>query len=414
MSASVHSARFVARQAVVVLLMFAFSVMSYFDRTIMSIAGPTMMKEFSLTPTQMGTVYSAFVLSYALLMIPGGRLVDILGPRVTLFLMGLGAGILTALTAASSKAALGAVVGALPALLFVRLSLGAVTAPLYPACARMSRNWIPFIYQGRVQGVIIGGSSFGAALSPVIFTHLMQSYGWEISFIVAGLFTAAGALFWVATVTDYPSKRQLTMTSTVPRPALLWNRNLLLITFTYLTLGYYEGIFFYWIYYYFGQVRKIDATSSAKATTVLFLAMGIMMPLGGWVSDRLTQRFGPSVGRRLVPISALALCGTLLIAGTLMTGTAAAIGTLSLAIGFAACCEGPLWAAVIETSGESVGVASGVLNTGGNAGGFLGPLVTPWVASLAGWSWGLYTGTIMIIFGIIACWFFNPTPSRQE
>ena len=40
-------------------LMVGFSVMSYFDRTIMSIAGPAIIREFKLSETEMGTVYSA-------------------------------------------------------------------------------------------------------------------------------------------------------------------------------------------------------------------------------------------------------------------------------------------------------------------------------------------------------------------
>ena len=40
----------------VVVLMIACSVMSYFDRTIMSIAGPQIMEEFDLSATQMGSV----------------------------------------------------------------------------------------------------------------------------------------------------------------------------------------------------------------------------------------------------------------------------------------------------------------------------------------------------------------------
>jgi ACS family glucarate transporter-like MFS transporter len=56
--------------------MVLFSVMSYFDRTIMSIAGPGMIHDFGLSDTQMGSVYSAFLLGYALMMIPGGRLAD--------------------------------------------------------------------------------------------------------------------------------------------------------------------------------------------------------------------------------------------------------------------------------------------------------------------------------------------------
>ena len=40
-------------QIVVIILMIACSLMSYFDRTIMSIAGPQIMKEFDLSATQM-------------------------------------------------------------------------------------------------------------------------------------------------------------------------------------------------------------------------------------------------------------------------------------------------------------------------------------------------------------------------
>ena len=80
---------FSREQTIVVALLIAFSVMSYFDRTIMSIAGPQIMQEFALSATQMGSVYSAFTLSYAVMMIPAGRLTDRLGPRLTLLVMGL-------------------------------------------------------------------------------------------------------------------------------------------------------------------------------------------------------------------------------------------------------------------------------------------------------------------------------------
>ena len=69
-----RSLAFVQRN--IVALMVLLSVMSYFDRTIMSIAGPGMIHDFGLSETQMGSVYSAFLLGYALMMIPGGRLAD--------------------------------------------------------------------------------------------------------------------------------------------------------------------------------------------------------------------------------------------------------------------------------------------------------------------------------------------------
>jgi MFS transporter, ACS family, glucarate transporter len=57
------------------------------------------MSEAHVTETQMGTIYSAFTLGYALGMIPGGRFVDRFGPRRVLTFMGFGAGVFTGLTA---------------------------------------------------------------------------------------------------------------------------------------------------------------------------------------------------------------------------------------------------------------------------------------------------------------------------
>ena len=50
-------------QARMVALMFALSAMNYFDRVVMSIAGPGVMKDFGISETGMGTIYSAFLLS---------------------------------------------------------------------------------------------------------------------------------------------------------------------------------------------------------------------------------------------------------------------------------------------------------------------------------------------------------------
>src|SRR5437773_6555348 len=101
-----HGVDFWTKQALLVALMFALSVISYFDRTIMSIAGPEIIKEFGIQPTQMGWVYSSFVLGYAIFMIPGGSLADRLGPGNTLALMGLASALFTALTPLGAHPAL--------------------------------------------------------------------------------------------------------------------------------------------------------------------------------------------------------------------------------------------------------------------------------------------------------------------
>ncbi len=104
-------------QWVTVSLMIALSCLSYFNRTIMSIAGPTVMKEFSISPADMGTVYSAFLLSYTILMSAGGWIADRFGQRAVLAVTGFGAARLTGLTSICGNPGLGALLGVLPAFL---------------------------------------------------------------------------------------------------------------------------------------------------------------------------------------------------------------------------------------------------------------------------------------------------------
>jgi ACS family glucarate transporter-like MFS transporter len=393
--------------------MFAFSVMSYFDRTIMSIAGPRIMTEFGIAPTQMGSIYSAFILGYFLFMIPGGQMADRLGPRATLGLMGLAAALFTGLTALGGKPGLGAYIGVIPAFIAIRFCMGVGTAPLYPACGRMGMHWIPGIHQARVQALIIAGSSLGSAVSPVVFSWLMTKFLWRDSFWVAAGATAALAVVWVSYARDFPPHRVAPApVARKPHPeswfTLMADRNLALLTVAYFTKGYFDFIFFYWIYYYFGEVRHMGFSQSARYTTGLFLTMMVMMPLGGWISDGLTAAYGPSVGRRMVSATALTLAGLLLFVGTKTPGNISTVTLLSLAIGFAACCEGPFWSLAIDIGGPRVGAACGILNFGGNLGGFFAPILTPYIASRAGWSWGLHTGSLIVIVGVIACYLIDP------
>src|SRR2546428_593596 len=164
-------------QASVVALMVAFSLMSYFDRTIMSIAAPGIMKEFSLSETEMGWVFTAFLMSYAAMNLPGGHLADRFGPRLVLTFMGLGAALFTALTALGGRPGLGSYLGIVPAFVAIRFAMGICTGPLYPSCARTFANWIPSTRHARVQGFIAAGAGLGGATSPLLFSWIYSYLG---------------------------------------------------------------------------------------------------------------------------------------------------------------------------------------------------------------------------------------------
>jgi MFS family permease len=404
----------IAKRYGIVVLMVLLSIMSYFDRTIMTIVGPAIVKEFSLSETQMGAVYSAFLLTYALLLIPGGQLADRFGPRVILTFSALGAALFTGLTALGGSPGLGTYLGIVPSFLAIRLGLGVFTAPLYPACAKMNANWVPLTQRARVWGWIACGAGIGGAVSPILFSGMIERYGWRTAFWMAGFATAAVGIVWYLYVRDYPPQRtdliETKIESPPPTPwkKLLTNRDLALLTISYAAVAYFEYIFFYWLYYYYGQIRHMGTSQTAAYTTAVWLAWVVMTPIGGWVSDRMAAVYGPARGRRIVPIIGLTLSGILLCVGLNLTQPLAIATLMCLSLGFASSSDGSYWASAITVGGEHVGAAGGILNAGGNVGGFLAPVLTAYLASRVGWTWALYGGAFMVMVGVIS-WFFIGT-----
>jgi MFS family permease len=234
-----------------------------------------------------------------------------------------------------------------------------------------------------------------------------------MSFMLAGIATAVFGLIWFMYVHDYPPgvapPKPAAARERAPWKALLTDKNVLLLTFGFAVLGYFEYIFFYWIYYYLGEIRHLGASQSARYTTALFLVWVLMMPLGGLICDRLMSRFGRKLGLRITAVMSLSLGAGLLFAGVNATETLTAVALMSLALGFAGIADVTYWTSGIEVAGSQVGVVGGILNTGANAGGALAPIMTPWIASFAGWSWGLYFGCLMALAGAIAWLSTDPT-----
>src|ERR1035441_1879276 len=83
---------------VLIFWMFVISAIAYLDRVNISIAGHFIQEEFHLSNVQLGWVFSAFVLGYALFQAPGGRLADRFGPRRILLLAAVWWAIFTSLT----------------------------------------------------------------------------------------------------------------------------------------------------------------------------------------------------------------------------------------------------------------------------------------------------------------------------
>jgi ACS family glucarate transporter-like MFS transporter len=406
-------------QARIVGLMFALSAMNYFDRIVMSIAGPGIMKEFHISETGMGTIYSAFILSYTVMMTPGGALADRFGGRRVLTIGGLGAALFTGLTALCGPGALGAYIGVIPAFIAMRLAFGICASPLYPSTGRIAAAWIPPSGQARVQAIIMSGAAVGSAIAPVFFSRLIAAYGWRGGFWIAAALTVVLIAIWYTWVQDRPSGHAAPVPQAATKTAASWrllisDRHVLLLTGSYFALNYFEYIFYYWIYYYFGEIRHVPHEQTVYATTAIFITMAVMTPLGGWISDRMRSRFGPSRGSRIVPIGAMTASAILLYVGASGLGVFLTVVVLSLAVGCSMAPEGTFWSTAIHMGNKQVGAACGFMNFGGSIGGMLAPILTPMIAQRFGWAGGLYFASGIVLLGMLAWLLLEPTHQVRD
>ena len=67
-------------------------------------------------------------------------------------------------------------------------------------------------------------------------------------------------------------------------------------------------------------------------------------------------------------------------------------------------CEAPTWVAGMEIGGKNCGTSAAIVNTGGNLGGVLAPVVTAYVAREYGWNMGFVVASLVCLVGVVQ-WF---------
>ena len=126
----------------VVVLLFVATTINYMDRAILGIAGPSMMKDLSLSAVEFGILGSAFFWSYALMQIPVGVIVDKLGARLTYSIAIVWWSLCTVFTGMGRS--LGGLIG-------IRVLMGIGEAPAFPTNTRVISDWLPSHFNERLK-----------------------------------------------------------------------------------------------------------------------------------------------------------------------------------------------------------------------------------------------------------------------
>src|SRR6266850_3831102 len=287
------------------LLRFAFflSVVTFLDRVCIASAASSIREDLHLTAVEMGWVFSAFTLAYAIFEIPSGWLGDTIGPRKVLTRIVLWWSVFTMATGAAWN---------YTSLLAFRFLFGAGEAGAFPNASRSFSQWFPTRERGRAHGIIFMGTRLGGALAPPLAVALIAAIGWRRSFWVFGSLGVFWAGLWWRWFRDDPAKHpsvnaneleiiQHDRTVGTKGQGIEWrfllSRNLLFICLTYFDFGY--GLYFYltWLQTYLREARGFSASQASLLASLVLLSGAGASIIGGFWTDSWVKRYGLRMGR---------------------------------------------------------------------------------------------------------------------
>ncbi len=403
-------------------VLFALSFVNYLLRNNFSVAIPSIREEFAFTNAEIGWILGSFNLSYTLFQIPGGIFGESIGHRRALAMIAVTWGVLTLLTGFAPSLMAASATGAMVALIVVRFLMGIANAPIFPIITGTIARWFPAGSWAFPNALTSAGLTLGqAAIGPVV-TLLIIAFGWRMSFYVLAPTGFIVAAWWYWYGRDRPAEHRAITAEEIalinqgrdpaatesPAPGswreVLMRRDVLLLAASYFCSNVVFYMYAQWLFTYLVEERDFSLLESGFLYVLPWATGAAMTVVGGIVCDRMCHRRGGRLGCRLPAMVALALTAVFLLAGIHAANPYMAVALLSLCFGFQQFTEGPFASAATYVGGPHASTAFGVVNTGGNAAGFLAPLVGLMIDQ-AGWLPTLASGSVFALVGA-ALWLF--------
>jgi len=378
-------------------LLFIATGLSFFDRQVLAILAPAIMRDLRLTDVLYSRAVFAFILSYTVMFTVGGRLIDRLGLRIGLALA------VTVWSLASLGHSLVYNVWQLGLALFF---LGVGEGGCFPGAAKGAVEWFPQKERSVAIGLAIGGASFGAVVAPPLTVWVNSIFGWRGAFLVAGAIGFVWLIIWAVFFTLPERSRFLSAqelhyitareggTSLSPSALPPRSRSDLLPLGTLLRRKETWGLmiarflldpvfyfYMFWIPQFLSEAKHVPLATIGRLTWIPFLTLGMAQLAGGWVSDQLVKRRVAVNTARKAVMGLAALLTPFSIFSLLAQGPRLAICLMSIlmfAHGF--------WITnyITMTSdlfpARSVGTVVGLCGSAGGLGGILSSLAIGWLA----------------------------------
>jgi len=391
-------------------LIASLSVLTYLDRVCISRVQGDIQRDLGLSDVEMGAVFGAFMVGYALFEMPVGWLSDMWGTRKVILRIVLWWSFFTALTGGifnffpESRLWLPlpwgwtAVGWGFASMVLVRFLFGCGEAGVYPTLANVVRTWFPLPQRALAQGVILMSNRVGAAISPLVIGQLANRYGWRLAFVAFGLLGVVWSMVFARIFRERPAEhpgvdaRELALIGTPSvasvhsGPRLPWREALRSPTVWGMAVLYTLAISFGWAFYvtwqprYFNDVYNIDFQQSELWIGLPYLCGAAGCLLGGRLSDWIVLRTGNlRLARSIMGMVGLAGAGVCFLAASVIDSAWQTAVLFSIAAFSSDLFLAPFWAAITDVGGRFTGTLAGMFNMLALLGAGMFVTVIPWL-----------------------------------
>jgi len=402
----------------VVAILVALAMVTYLDRACIGTLAPWISRDLGLAKDQMAWVFSAFALAYAAFEIPTAAWADRRGTRLVLTRIVVWWSSFTIATAAAAG---------YWSLLAIRFLFGAGEAGAWPTAARSFSRWIPGRERGTVQGIFFAGAHLAGGLTPPLVLFLLGYLSWRLIFVAFGLVGFVWAAAWYAWFRDEPEQHrqvnagELEQIVAGRQPAashhvgwaywrrLFGNRNVQALCLMYLPNSFAFYFCLTWLPTYLQERHGFEAAAlglAAGLPSILSVAADL---LGGVTTDWSVARFGPRFGRCGVGGGAYLLAGAGMLLAAVSPHPIVAAASIAVATAASMFTLGAAWGVCLDIGGQHAGVVSAAMNTSGQIGSVLSPLIVSLCLKYWGnWDLPLYLMGGLFLLGAVAWCLVNP------
>lgn len=383
-------------------LLFCSTVINYIDRVNISVAAPVIMHETGWDKSQFGLVFSAFLIGYALLQIPGGVIADRWGGRKVLALAFCGFSLFTALTPLGQST--------LGLLLTMRFLVGVFESLTMPALTSLNSRWIPRAEFARAQTLSLSGITVGQMVAYPLTAWIILHFSWPMVFYVNAVLGFVWAAGWLWYATDTPGthprisqeEHHYIASNLPPKPAtplplraVFISPSPLILALSYMCFAYVIWMFLFWVPDYLVEGRGLSLGVVGSVGVLVQGAGFVGILSGGAISDRLLRTgWSPQFARARFSGIGVALSLPFLLSAAFVPSATMCVVLLSLFYLLFASAIAGYTTVALEFNPHLAGSIFGLINTLGSFAGIFGPMTAGFMLAQSGnWTLPFYVAT---------------------